>query len=71
MILAKKYTHFEVSDLNLGISFQFEGIEVLLSISLRNVDVLLANEVNQKEKDKESAEKMCHKLYFIRPFSGI
>ena len=56
MILAKKYTHFEVSDLNLGISFQFEGIEVLLSISLRNVDVLLANEVNQKEKDKESAE---------------
>ena len=56
MILAKKYTHFEVSDLNLGISFQFEGIEVLLSISLRNVDVLLANEVNQKEKDKEYAE---------------
>ena len=56
MILAKKYAHFEVSDLNLGISFQFEGIEVLLSISLRNVDVLLANEVNQKEKEKESAE---------------
>ena len=56
MILAKKYTHFEVSDLNLGISFQFEGIEVLLSISLRNVVVLLGNEVNQKEKDKESAE---------------
>ena len=56
MILAKKYTHFEVSDLNLGISFQFEGIEVLLSISLRNVVVLLGNEVNEKEKGKESAE---------------